>query len=69
MAMATDAPRDGTHDRPLPVTLAQWSGDVGAGTTKLSLALSRLAPTGVLTVVAERDDGTRRVVAQNLKLG
>jgi len=60
---------DGTHDRPLPVTLARWSGDVGAGTTRLSLALSRLAPTGVLTVVAERDDGTRRVLARTLKLG
>jgi len=60
---------DGTHDRPLPVTLARWSGDVAAGTTRLSLALSRLAPTGVLTVVAERDDGTRRVVARTLKLG
>jgi hypothetical protein len=59
---------DGTPDRPLPVTLARWTGDVSAGTTKLSLALARLAPTGVLTIVAERDDGTRRVAAQTLKL-
>ena len=60
---------DGTHDRPLPVTLAQWSGSVAAGSTRLSLAPSRLAPSAVLTVVAERDDGTRRVVAETLKLG
>jgi hypothetical protein len=59
---------DGTHDRPLPVTLARWSGNVGAGSTGLSLALSRLAPTAVLTVIAERDDGTRRVVARRLDL-
>ena len=59
---------DGTHDRPLPVTLARWSGSVAAGSTRLSLALSQLAPSAVLTVVAERDDGTRRVVAQSLKL-
>ena len=59
---------DGTHDRPIPVTLARWSGNVAAGSTRLSLALSRLAPSAVLTVVAERDDGTRRVVAHSLKL-
>ncbi len=59
---------DGTHDRPLPVTLAQWSGSVARRSTRLSLAPSRLAPSAVLTVVAERDDGTRRVVAQTLKL-
>ncbi|MDQ3992152.1 MAG: PhoX family protein [Actinomycetota bacterium] len=63
-----EARADGTHDRPLPVTLARWSGDVEAGTTQLSLALSQLAPTAVLTVVAERADGTRGVVAQTLKL-
>jgi hypothetical protein len=59
---------DGTHDRPLPVTLAHWSGSVAAGRTRLSLPLSRLTPSAVLTVVAERDDGTRRVVAQSLNL-
>ncbi len=59
---------DGTHDRPLPVTLARWSGSVAAGSTRLSLAVSELAPSAVLTVVAERDDGTRRVVAKSLKL-
>jgi hypothetical protein len=59
---------DGTHDRPIPVTLARWSGSVAAGSTRLSLALSRPAPSAVLTVVAERDDGTRRVVAHSLKL-
>ena len=59
---------DGTHDRPLPVTLGRWSGSVAAGSTRISLALSQLAPSAVLTVVAKRDDGTRRVVAQSLKL-
>jgi hypothetical protein len=59
---------DGTHDRPVPVTLARWSGSVAPGSTRLSLALSGLAPSAVLTVVAERDDGTRRVVAHSLKL-
>jgi uncharacterized protein len=59
---------DGTHDRPLPITLARWSGSVAAGSTRLSLASSQLARSGVLTVVAERDDGTRRVVAQDLAL-
>jgi hypothetical protein len=59
---------DGTLDRPVPVTLARWSGSVAAGSTRLSLGLSRLAASAVLTVVAERDDGTRRVVAQSLKL-
>jgi hypothetical protein len=60
---------DGTLDRPLPVTLARWSGDTDAGTKRLSLELSRSAPTAVLTVVAARDDGTRRVVAERLGLG
>ena len=59
---------DGTHDRPVPVTLARWSGSVTAGSTRLSLPLSRLAPSAILTVVAEFDDGTRRVVAHSLKL-
>jgi hypothetical protein len=59
---------DGTHDRPLPVTLARWSGSVAAGSTRLSLGVSQLAPSAVLTVAAERDDGTRRVVAKSLKL-
>ena len=59
---------DGTHDRPLPVTLARWSGSIAAGSTQLSLALLQLAPSAVLTVVAERDDGARRVVAKSLKL-
>jgi hypothetical protein len=59
---------DGTHDRPLPVTLARWSGDVAAGSARLSLDLMRSAPTAVLTVVAERDDGTRRVVVERLDL-
>jgi secreted PhoX family phosphatase len=59
---------DGTHDRPVPVTLAHWSGSVTAGSTRLSLEPSRPAPSAVLTVVAERDDGTRRVVAHSLKL-
>jgi len=64
------APRgDGTLDRPLPVTLARWSGETGAGRKRLSLELSRAAPTAVLTVVAERDDGPRRVVAERLELG
>ena len=65
----TREPRgDGTHDRPLPVELARWSGDVAAGTTELPLPVSQPAPTGVLTVVAERDDGTRRVVAGRVEL-
>jgi hypothetical protein len=61
---------DGTLDRPLPVTLGRWSRDTGAGTTELSLGLRRLAAakSAVLTVVAERDDGTRRVVAERLSL-
>ena len=59
---------DGTPDRPLPVTLARWSGSVAAGTARLSLRLAQPAPTGVLTVVAERDDGTRRVAARALAL-
>ena len=59
---------DGTHDRPLPITLAHWSGTVGAGSKRLSLPLSQRARSVVLTVVARRDDGTRRVVAQSLKL-
>ena len=59
---------DGTQARPVPVELASWSGSVAAGGTRLSLALSQLAPSAVLTVVAERDDDTRRVVAHTLKL-
>jgi hypothetical protein len=59
---------DGTLPRPKPVTLARWSGSVPAGSTRLSLALSRLAPSAVLTVVASRDDGARRVVAQRVNL-
>ena len=60
---------DGTHDRPLPVTLARWSGDAGEGETEVSLSLSRIAPTAVLTVVAERADGSRRAAARTLTLG
>jgi len=61
---------DGTHDRPLPVTLGRTSRDAAAGTTELSLGLSGglAAKTGVLTVVAERSDGTRHVAARQLTL-
>ena len=60
---------DGTAHRPLPVTLGRWAGAVDAGATEVSLGLNRLAaPTAVLTVVAERDDGTRRVAAQRITL-
>jgi uncharacterized protein len=57
---------DGTHDRPLPVTLARWSGEANGGETDISLALSNLAPSAVLTVVAERADGSRRVAARTI---
>jgi hypothetical protein len=66
--MTRESRGDGTHDRPLPVTLASWQGRVAAGSTRLSLSLSQLAPSAVLTVVAKGDDGTRRVVAKSLKL-
>lgn len=60
---------DGTAHRPLPVTLGRWTGDVGKGTTDVSLGLNRLAATtAILTVVAERSDGSRRVAAEPLTL-
>ena len=60
---------DGTADRPLPVTLGRWSGTVDRGATDISLGLSRLAAgVAVVTVVAERDDGSRRVAAHRLEL-
>ncbi|HYH58770.1 MAG TPA: alkaline phosphatase PhoX [Thermoleophilaceae bacterium] len=67
--LKTESRGDGTHDRPLPVTLGRWSGSVGKGVTDVSLGLGRLAvKSAVLTVVAERADGTRRVAAERLAL-
>jgi hypothetical protein len=60
---------DGTAHRPLPVTLGRWTGEVTKGTTDVSLGLNRLAArTAILTVVAERPDGRRSVVAEPLTL-
>jgi hypothetical protein len=69
---------DGTHDRPVPVTLAHARHQLGRGSRRLALRLSpdgagRLAGRSgldaVLTVVARGASGKRRVSAHRLRLG
>lgn len=73
------APRgDGTHDRPVPVTLASARHELGRGLHELTLPLSaagaaRLAGhngvDAVLTTVARTASGRRSVSARRLRLG
>jgi hypothetical protein len=69
---------DGTHDRPVPVTLARARHDLGRGRHALRLGLpgdavraltARTGLDAVLTVVAHASDGRRRVTAHRLRLG
>ncbi|MEX2196278.1 MAG: alkaline phosphatase PhoX [Thermoleophilaceae bacterium] len=76
--LETVARYDGTHDRPVPVTLARATHELGRGAHELVLRLSPAAAArlagrdgvdAVLTTVARTAGGRRSVSARRLRLG